>query len=133
MYKIDLKEKTYTKDGVKYIENGIVVKKNYEIRKEPVSIEELENLYHAYKYSIPTMEEDNLKKQYFKALDINDIPAEALFLGVPRQIARENLELTLLMGILNKSITWESLGNPGTWFWQSNIDKDFVILKNWIM
>ena len=128
---INLKEKLYIKEGKILIENGKPVN-GYSIRQNPVSIEEIENLYHSYKNSIPTENEDNKRKKYFKALSINELPPEALFMGINRQIAREKLELTLLEGILNGSITWDNLQGDGG-FWQSKNDPDLIILKEWIV
>lgn len=126
---VDFKKKTYiTTDGVK-IDNGKPVN-GYAIRQEPVSVEELENLYHAYKNSIPSEGEEK-RKNYFRAYTIDELPAESLFLGIPRVVAREKLELTLLEGILNGSITWDIL-QGGSWFWQSKADPDFIILKEWL-
>ena len=126
---INLKEKNYVKDGIVLIDHGQAVN-GFTIRETPVSIEELENLYHAYKYSIPTEKENQKRKPYFKALPIEKLPSEALFNGVNREVAREQLELTLLMGILNKSIVWE---DDKKWFWQSQRDGDFIILKEWVV
>lgn len=127
---INFKTKQYIKDGVTLIDNGVAVN-GYSIRETPVSVEELENLYHSYKFSIPTEKEENKRKPYFKALSIDELTSEALFLGINREIAREQLELTLLEGILNRSITWDIL-HGGNWFWQSKNDGDFIILKEWV-
>ena len=50
--------------------------------------------------------------------------------GERRDSAQIRLELYILCQILG-GLTW----NPekmGKWFWQSEMDKDLVILKNWI-
>ena len=126
---INLKNKDYVQDGIAMIQNGVPMN-GYKMRVEPVTIPELEMLYKDYKYSFPS-EEESKRKNYFKALSIDELPHKSLMAGVNRTEAREALELTLLQGILNGSITWESLGNKG-WFWQSSNDRDFVILKEWV-
>ena len=50
--------------------------------------------------------------------------------GIPRDEARERLELAILTGSLNGSLKWE---DDKKWFWQSKADPDFIILKNWII
>ena len=65
---------------------------------------------------------------------IDAIPFEYIVKGIPREQAQEKLELALLEGILNNSITWDLLtgGHSERWFWQSKKDKSFIILKEWI-
>lgn len=127
---VNLKEKSFIRDGIAYIKNGVPAE-SYKMRVEPVTIPELEMLYQEYKNSFPN-EEEMRRKNYFKALPIEELSHKALISGVSRTKAREDLELTLLLGILNGSLTWETFGNKG-WFWQSQSDRDFVILKEWVV
>ena len=53
MYKINLKNKTYIKDGVCLIKEG-ETPNGYSIRKTPVPVEELEELYENFRNSVPT-------------------------------------------------------------------------------
>ncbi len=129
MFKIDLTNKYYIKDGLVLIEDG-VPQNGYTISDENISWEYIEELYSIYKCSIPSLEESKIKKPYFKALSIDELSGKALMQGVPRDEARENLELAILIGSLNGSLKWE---DDKKWFWQSKADPDFIILKNWII
>lgn len=94
-----------------------------------MTFEELEMLYNEYKHSLPTPE-NRYDKSYFKALEIHDIPLNKLVNDKnSRQKAKEKLELTFLMGVLNGSITWP---DDSKWFIQSDTDKDFIILREWV-
>lgn len=98
----------------------------YKIRPSPVTITELETLYKDFKHSIP----DGMKYRhnYFKALSVSELSPEDMIQARNRQKAKECLERAILDGIMNKSLTWTT----PNWFWQSQNDKDFVILKKWI-
>lgn len=100
----------------------------YEISQEPISFEMLEQLYKDYKHSVPCG--THVGKPYFKALSYDKLSSHDLVYGVNRQIAKERLEMAIITGVLNKSLLWT---DNEKWFWQSEQDKDFVILKKWIM
>lgn len=55
---------------------------------------------------------------------------EDMLFGVGRDIAQVELELYILCQII-LGIGWDA-NKMGKWFWQSNKDRDLVILKNWI-
>lgn len=133
MFRINLKNKSFIKDGRYLIKDG-EAQNGYSIRKEPVSVGELEELYEIFRNSIPTENDIKRKKRYFQGLGIDAIPFEYIVKGIPREQAQEKLELTILEGILNGSITWSLLTgtHPERWFWQSKKDKSFIILKEWI-
>ena len=123
---IDLDAKTVIRDGVIIIKNGNP-QNGYKIDPTPVSFAQLETLYNAYKHSIPDGYDRG--KSYFKALTYDQLSLDDLLHGSNRQNAKQNLEMAIITGVLNGSLTW----NDDThWFWQSQIDKDFVILKKWI-
>lgn len=126
MLTINLETKTLKDNNKLLIDNGVAVN-DYIISQEPVTFEQLEKLYHLYKHSVPNTVK--YKRQYFKALDYNQLDTKDLITGANRQQAKENLELAILIGVLNGSLTWP---DDKTWFWQSQNDKDFVILKKWI-
>lgn len=127
MLTINLETKTLKDKNKTLIDNGIPVN-GYIISSEPITFERLEELYHIYKHSVPNT--IKYKKQYFKALDSNQLDTKDLITGANRQIAKENLELAILIGVLNGSLIWP---NENQWFWQSEKDKDFVLLKKWIV
>lgn len=125
MISVDLKTKSAFKNGIPFIQNGRPVN-GYKIPDTPVNIEHLEALYKQYKYSVP--DGQTHRHNYFKALPAKTLSLNSLANGCNRQLAKEQLELTLLIGILNKSLTWQ---NQQHWFWQSKADSDFVLLREW--
>lgn len=90
----------------------------------------VEELYCRYKYSVPSERSENKSRLYFKALPEKELSDDAMLYGERRDSAQIELELYILCQILS-GLRW----NPeymGKWFWQSDVDKDLVILKNWI-
>ena len=90
----------------------------------------IEVLYTNYKYSLPSERSESRRKQYFKALSIEEIPDERLFNTERREVARARLEGYVLCSILNGDLTWDETW--GSWFYQSKIDSGLVLLKKWI-
>ena len=129
---IDLITKTMKQHNKTVISNGRIMS-DVEISDEPVTVEMIEKLYAKYKYSIPH-ENRKSDSKYFKALSQDELTDEQLITGKPRKEAAEALERTILTGIINKSLTWESFKpkNEKQWFWKSKKDPDLVILKEWI-
>lgn len=125
MLTIDLKNRTAVRDNIVLIKNGTAVG-NYVIDPTPVTFEQLENLYAQYKHSVPNG--IRYKFSYFKALSADELKDTDLIAGSNRTKAKEMLEMTLLSGILNGSLRWP---DENHWFWQSETDSDFVILKEW--
>ena len=101
---------------------------NYKLRTSPVTYEELESLYHIFKYSIPGRNE--IKSHYFTALPAEKLTAHEIMMGVNRQTAKDNLEMAIIEGVLNNSLKWY---DDSKWFWQSSKDPDFVLLRKWIL
>ena len=125
MLTINLETKTLKKGKTTLILNG-TPQRGYQLSTEPITFEILEALYQEYKHSVPNGVK--YKRPYFKALDYEELSTEDLITGANRTKAKEKLELTLLTGILNGSLKWP---DESKWFWQSENDKDFVILKKW--
>lgn len=88
-------------------------------------------LYMAYKFSLPSERSDKKRKKYFKALPIDELTDEQLIYGVRREIAQYTLEAFILCAILNGDFIWDDEIH-GKWFYQDKLEKDLVILKNWI-
>lgn len=122
MLKIDFTTQTAVRDGVTIIKNG-VAQNDYVIPDTKITFEQLETLYDEYCHSVP-----DSKRYRFKALNANELELKHLTNGKNRRTASETLELTLLTGILNKSLVWK---NPKHWYWQSDKYPDFVLLKAW--
>ena len=93
-------------------------------------LDEIENLYHDYKYSLPSERSDGKRRKYFKALSIEELPDNNLMIAARREVSRAKLEGFILCNILNGKFKWTE--DMGSWFYQSKIDPDLVILRNWI-
>ena len=85
-------------------------------------------LYSNYKHSSPKQTTLG-NKPYFKALDIEDLYDYDLAYGLDRNIAQFILESYILFASLNE---WLKLENEKHWFYQSQDDRQFVVLKEWI-
>lgn len=130
-FKIDFQSRSLKLNGKYIIQEG-----NYdgELGIPSCSVEEalskMEELYHCYKHSVPSMRSEGKSRLYFKALPEKDLSDDAMLYGERRDKAQIELELYLLCQIVN-GLKW----NPekfGKWFWQSKVDKDLVILRNWV-
>ena len=85
----------------------------------------IEVLYCDYKHSTPSKHSN---RSYFKALPVEELTDADLAYGYDREFAQCMLEGYILLAILKGWIQWE---NDNHWFWQSESDKDFIILKEW--
>lgn len=127
MITVDFKTRTARNGNKILIKNGIPMN-GYTI-SDKTSIENLDKIYHDYKYSVP----NGVKYQnnYFKALNANEISNTDMIIGANREESKANLELAVLEGIINGSIQ-KLFTHPNQWFWQSSEDKDFIILREWV-
>lgn len=99
-----------------------------------VSNSELNSLYpfyYAYKHSVPSERSERASRHYFKALSVKELSDNDFMYGMPRELARFNLEMALLRELVFENLKWDN-ETMGTWFWQSPDDKDFIILKEWV-
>ena len=90
----------------------------------------VEELYQRYKHSIPSERSESQSRLYFAALPEKSLDDEDMLFGERREKTQIELELYVLCQILG-GFKW----NPekmGTWFWKSNMDKDLVILRQWV-
>ena len=131
---IDLKNKILKVGKQLLIENGnilqskVIVGDNvYECDEFISGYLDVDELYKQYKYSLPS--ERDGKNNYFKALSASLLTDEQLIYGMPRLEARVRLEAYLMLGVLQGLLKWE---NDNHWFWQSDKDKDFIVLKSWM-
>lgn len=90
----------------------------------------VEELYRHYKHSVPSERSEGKSRLYFRSLPENKLDDDDILYGERRDRAQIELELYVLCRILD-GFKW----NPekmGKWFWQSKVDKDLVILRNWV-
>lgn len=130
-FKIDFRNRSLKLNGKFVIQNG-----KYEGElgvpdcSEDVFFANVEELYLCYKHSVPSQRSESKSRLYFKAFPEKDLSDDAMLFGERRDKAQIELELYILCRILG-GLKWnaETMGN---WFWQSKVDKDLVILRNWI-
>ena len=87
-------------------------------------------VYRRYKHSIPSERSQSKSRRYFMALPESDLEDGDMLYGQHRDTAQFELEFYILCRIMG-GFTW----NPetmGKWFWQSEKDKDLVILREWV-
>lgn len=127
---VNFAARTLSINGKRIIDNG-----KYEgplgVEKMPLEqmLPKIEELYDAYKHSVPSERSEAKRHIYFKALKEHELANEDMMYGVRRDEAQIRLELFVLCCILNGSFVWQGKN----WFWQSEKDKDLVILKQWIV
>lgn len=91
----------------------------------------IDNLYCNYKYSLPSERSDSKRRQYFKALSVDELTDMQMATGERREVARARLEGFILCMILNGKFIWDE-NKLGKWFYQSKIDPDLIILRDWV-
>ncbi len=91
---------------------------------------QIECLYELYKHSVPSERSESHRRCYFKALPEKSLTDADMMFGMQREVARCHLELSVLIAIMDGRLTWKE--EWGTWFWQSQNDKDFIILRDWV-
>lgn len=133
--RIDFKSRTLTVNGKKVIDNGkydgvLGITWDWGTVTVDDFLAEMEDIYKDYKHSIPSEESDRNRRCYFKALPEKELSDEDMMYGTPRELARFMLEFALLAAILD-GFQWDE-AKMGKWFWQSDEDKDFVILREWV-
>ena len=90
----------------------------------------VEELYRRYKHSIPSERSESTLRRYFMALPERELSDDDMLYGERRDKSQIELELFILCQLLG-GFKW----NPekfGRWFWQSQEDKDLVILRQWV-
>lgn len=121
--KVDLNKKSLWLNGKQYIKDGANLTELPLIDQE----EDLDALYYDYKYSVPS---SKASKSYFKALPVDSLTDVQLATGQPRYKAQAMLEGYILLAGMAGLLA--SVVSTGNYFWQSETDSDFVILKKWI-
>lgn len=94
-------------------------------------LENIEKFYERYKHSVPSERSDNKRRTYFRALKEKDLSDADMCYGEEREVAQCKLELYILICIIMDRFPWTD--DMGKWFWQSQKDKDLVILKDWVV
>lgn len=99
--------------------------------RNPIAVkEQIEQLYHNFKYSCPS-ERSDTSRGYFKALTVDELTDAEMVCGGNREYCRAALEGYILCAVLMNHLKWSDLTDR-TYYWQSENDKDLIILKQWI-
>ena len=134
-FHIDFEKRTMKIGQAKLIDNGEYdtsqVLYDEKIDSPRTLLNKVRELYIAYRFSLPSERNDKKRRKYFKALPINEITDEQLIYGARREVAQYMLEAFILCAVLNGDFVWDDEIH-GRWFYQDKIEKDLVILKNWI-
>lgn len=126
---VNFKERTVRVDKKVYNIRDIEFNKKDDYSDENV-MDVLLYIYEAYKHSVPSERSDSHHKSYFKALPYEKLSDDDILYGEPREFARFILEVMFLRGVYKGKLKWHD--EWGSWFWQSEKDKDFVILRDWV-
>lgn len=100
------------------------------INTMPILMHDIEMRYSIYKHSVPSERSERRQRNYFKALPYEQLTDEQMCYGWHREAARFQLEFLILRALQTGKLWWDK--SWGTWFWQSDTDKDLVILREWI-
>lgn len=95
-----------------------------------IILDNIEDFYNEYKYSMPSERSENKRRKYFKALSAEELNIDDMINGEPREVAQCILEGYILVNILKGTLYWDEQ-LMGRWFYQGN-DPDLIILKKWI-
>jgi len=133
-FRIDLKERNLTVDGLPLITDGIpAIALDTEEKPIVEILEHIEDLYARYKRSIPSKNDTNYPSKYFLALREELLSNEDMMYGEQRSIARFKLEFYVLQEIIKGTLRWDkTVFGEKAWFWQSLKDKSLIICKGWI-
>lgn len=124
---IDLKRRTLRIDG-KIVMSG---EDTITMRIDGLFVlDAIEWLYSQYKHSVPSERSESHRKCYFRALPESKLTDEDMMYGEERELARFRLEFFILRAIISGKLKWND--EWGNWFWQSQHDKDLVIIREWV-
>jgi hypothetical protein len=118
------------KDG-KYDTTRELYSEYFSIPSLPAVLQMIRQLYELYKHSLPSERSENKRRNYFKALSIDELTDEQLMFAEKREYSQAALEGFVLCTILLGALYWDN-AIMGKWFWQSKDDPDLVLLRSWI-
>lgn len=102
----------------------IELTEDMEIVSEEGSFEKLEELYKAFKYSVPEPYSEYARNNFI-AVDIDALTKEQFESGGKRQTARVALESYVMFSKWN----W---GNEKHYYWQSPTEKSLILYRDWV-
>lgn len=127
VFNVDLKKKILQLD-----KNNIPLDNiNINISSSEDMLSTIHKLFERYKYSVPSERSEGKRRRYFKALKLSEIDYDDFMFGEGRDTAQIKLELYVLLSSIYCKNYWEEIFKEH-FFYQSDKDKDLIILKDWV-
>ena len=132
-YRINLKEKTIKINGKQLLLLDDLICSDDLVKlglTEKISDfwNTVETLYPKYKRSVPSAKKLG-NESHFHADDVEVLTDDELAFNESRCYMQAALEAYVLLSSLNEDVVWQ---NENHWFWQSPVEKNLVILREWI-
>ena len=127
VFNVDLKKKVLQLDKNNVPLDNI----NVNISSSEDMLSTIHKLFERYKYSVPSERSEGKRRRYFKALKLSEIEYDDFMFGEGRDTAQIKLELYVLLSSIYHKDFWEEIFKE-QFFYQSDKDKDLIILKDWV-
>ena len=127
VFNVDLKKKVLQLDKNNVPLDNI----NVNISSSEDMLSTIHKLFERYKYSVPSERSEGKRRRYFKALKLSEIDYDDFMFGEGRDTAQIKLELYVLLSSIYHKDFWEEIFKEH-FFYQSDKDKDLIILKDWV-
>lgn len=127
VFNVDLKKKVLQLDKNNVPLDNI----NVNISSSEDMLSTIHKLFERYKYSVPSERSEGKRRRYFKALKLSEIDYDDFMFGEGRDTAQIKLELYVLLSSIYYKNFWEEIFKE-QFFYQSDKDKDLIILKDWV-
>ena len=127
VFNVDLKKKVLQLDKNNVPLGNISVN----ISSSEDMLSTIHKLFERYKYSVPSERSEGKRRRYFKALKLSEIDYDDFMFGEGRDTAQIKLELYVLLSSIYYKNFWEEIFKEH-FFYQSDKDKDLIILKDWV-
>ena len=127
VFNVDLKKKVLQLD-----KNNIPLDNmSVNISSSEDMLSTIHKLFERYKHSVPSERSEGKRRRYFKALKLSEIEYDDFMFGEGRDTAQIKLELYVLLSSIYHKDFWEEIFKE-QFFYQSDKDKDLIILKDWV-
>ena len=127
VFNVDLKKKALQLDKNNVPLDNI----NVNISSSEDMLSTIHKLFERYKYSVPSERSEGKRRRYFKALKLSEIEYDDFMFGEGRDTAQIKLELYVLLSSIYHKDFWEEIFKE-QFFYQSDKDKDLIILTDWV-
>ena len=127
VFNVDLKKKVLQLDKNNVPLDNI----NVNISSSEDMLSTIHKLFERYKYSVPSERSEGKRRRYFKALKLSEVEYDDFMFGEGRDTAQIKLELYVLLSSIYHKDFWEEIFKE-QFFYQSDKDKDLIILKDWV-